>query len=67
MGFKRLNIILHGYKDRSLSLKKQQRFGVFQNRVSGGIFGPKMDEVTGGWRNLKMNFMIFTLQQMLWG
>ena len=25
---------------------------VFQNRVSRGIFGPKMDEVTGEWRRL---------------
>jgi hypothetical protein len=25
---------------------------VFQNRVLGGIFGPKRDEVTGEWRKL---------------
>jgi len=25
---------------------------VFENRVLGGIFGPKRDEVTGEWRKL---------------
>jgi hypothetical protein len=25
---------------------------VFENRVLRGIFGPKSDEVTGGWRKL---------------
>jgi hypothetical protein len=25
---------------------------VFENRVLRGIFGPKRDEVTGGWRKL---------------
>jgi hypothetical protein len=25
---------------------------VFENRVLRGIFGPKLDEVTGGWRKL---------------
>jgi hypothetical protein len=25
---------------------------VFENRVLGKIFGPKRDEVTGGWRKL---------------
>jgi hypothetical protein len=25
---------------------------VFENRVLGRIFGPKQDEVTGGWREL---------------
>jgi hypothetical protein len=26
---------------------------VFENRVLRGIFGPKEDEVTGGWRTLQ--------------
>jgi hypothetical protein len=25
---------------------------VFENRVLRGMFGPKRDEVTGGWRKL---------------
>jgi hypothetical protein len=28
------------------------RLRVFENRVLRGIFGPKRDEVTGGWRKL---------------
>jgi hypothetical protein len=28
------------------------RFRVFENRVRSRIFGPKRDEVTGGWRKL---------------
>jgi hypothetical protein len=28
------------------------RLKVFENRVLRRIFGPKGDEVTGGWRNL---------------
>jgi hypothetical protein len=33
-------------------MKGEHRFGVFKNRVLRRIFGPKRDEVTGGWRNL---------------
>jgi hypothetical protein len=36
----------------SLTLREEQRLRVFENRVSRGIFGPKRDEVTGGWRKL---------------
>jgi hypothetical protein len=28
---------------------------VFENRALRGIFGPKRDEVTGGWRKLHNN------------
>jgi hypothetical protein len=30
----------------------KNRLRVFENRVSRRIFGPKRDEVTGGWRKL---------------
>jgi hypothetical protein len=30
----------------------KHRLRVFENRVLRGIFGPKRDEVTGGWRKL---------------
>jgi hypothetical protein len=33
------------------ALKEEHRLRVFENRVLR-IFGPKRDEVTGGWRNL---------------
>jgi hypothetical protein len=35
------------------TLREEHRLGVFENRVLRGIFGPKRDEVTGGWRKLQ--------------
>jgi hypothetical protein len=34
----------------SLTLRKEQRHIVFENRELRRIFGPKRDEVRGGWR-----------------
>jgi hypothetical protein len=36
----------------SLTLRKEHRLRVFENRVLRRIFGPKRDEVTGDWRKL---------------
>jgi hypothetical protein len=36
----------------SLSLKEKHKPRVFENRVLRRIFGPKRDEITGGWRKL---------------
>jgi hypothetical protein len=36
----------------SLTLREEHRLRVFENRVLLRIFGPKRDEVTGGWRKL---------------
>jgi hypothetical protein len=36
----------------SLTLKKEYRLRVFENRELRRIFGPKREEVTGGWRRL---------------
>jgi hypothetical protein len=36
---------------KSLTLREEDRLKVYENRVVR-IFGPKRDEVTGGWRNL---------------
>jgi hypothetical protein len=33
-------------------LSEERRLRVFENRVLGGIFGAKRDEVTGEWRKL---------------
>jgi hypothetical protein len=35
-----------------VTLRKEHRLRVFENRVLRGIFGPKRDEVIGGWRKL---------------
>jgi hypothetical protein len=39
-------------KTWSLTLREEHRLRVFENRVLRRIFGPKKDEVTGGWRKL---------------
>jgi hypothetical protein len=36
----------------SLTLREEHRLTVFESRVLRRIFGPKRDEVTGGWRKL---------------
>jgi hypothetical protein len=36
----------------SLTLREEHRLRVFENRVLRSIFGPKRDEVTGGWTKL---------------
>jgi hypothetical protein len=45
-------MILYGCETWSLTLKEELRLRVFENRVLRRIFGPKGDEVTGGWRKL---------------
>jgi hypothetical protein len=35
-----------------MTLRKEHRLMVFENRVLKRICGPKRDEVTGGWRKL---------------
>jgi hypothetical protein len=43
---------LYGCETRSLTPKEENRLRVFQNRVLWIIFGPKREEVAGGWRRL---------------
>jgi hypothetical protein len=47
-----MSLILYGCETWSLTLREKQRLRVFENRVLRRIFGPKRDEVTGGWRKL---------------
>jgi hypothetical protein len=35
-----------------LTLREEHRLRVFENKVLRRIFGPKRDEVTGGWKKL---------------
>jgi hypothetical protein len=47
-----LPLVLYGCETWSLTLRKEHRLRVFENRVLRRIFGPKKDEVTGEWRKL---------------
>jgi hypothetical protein len=58
-----LPVVLYGCENWSLTLRKEIRLRVFENRVLRRIFGPKRDEVTGEWRS----FMICTPHPLLYG
>jgi hypothetical protein len=46
-------LVLYGCEETwSLVLREEHILRVFENRVLRRIFGPKRDEVTGGWRKL---------------
>jgi hypothetical protein len=47
-----LQVVLYECESWSLTLRKEHRLRVFENRVLRGVFGPKGDEVTGEWRKL---------------
>jgi hypothetical protein len=47
-----LPVVLYGCKTWSLTLREEHRLRVFENRVLKRMFGPKRDEVAGGWRKL---------------
>jgi hypothetical protein len=47
-----LPVVLYGCETLSLTLREEHRLREFENRVLRRIFGPKRDEVTGGWRKL---------------
>jgi hypothetical protein len=46
-------VVLYGCETWSLILREERRLRVFENRVLRRIFGPKGDEVIGGWRKLR--------------
>jgi hypothetical protein len=45
-------VVLYGCEISSLRVREEHRLRVFENRVLRRIFGPKRDEMTGGWRKL---------------
>jgi hypothetical protein len=47
-----LPVVLYGCETWSLTLRKEHRLMVFENRVLRTIFGTKRDGVTGEWRKL---------------
>jgi hypothetical protein len=47
-----LPVVLYECETWSLRVREEHRLRMFENRVLRRIFGPKRDEVTGGWRKL---------------
>jgi hypothetical protein len=47
-----LPVVFCGCETRSLILREEYRLIMFENSVLKRIFGPKRDEVIGGWRKL---------------
>jgi hypothetical protein len=47
-----LPVVLYGCETLYVTLREEHRLRVFENRVLRRIFGPKRDEVTGGWKQL---------------
>jgi hypothetical protein len=45
-------VVLCECETLSLTLREEHRLKVFGNRMLRRIFGPRRDEVTGGWRKL---------------
>jgi hypothetical protein len=45
-------VVLYGCETWSLTVRKEHKLRVFENRVLSRIFGPKRDGVTGGRRKL---------------
>jgi hypothetical protein len=43
---------LYGFETWSLTLREEHGLRVSENRVLRKIFGPKREEVAGGWRRL---------------
>jgi hypothetical protein len=47
-----LAVVLYECEIWSPTLREEHRYRALENRVLRGIFGPKRDGVTGGWRKL---------------
>jgi hypothetical protein len=47
-----LPVVLYGCETWSLTLRKEHRLRVFEDRILRRIFGQNRDEVTGEWRKL---------------
>jgi hypothetical protein len=62
-----LPVVLYGCETWSLTLRKEHRLRVFENRVLRRIFGPKTDDVMGGGGGencITRSFVICTLRQV---
>jgi hypothetical protein len=45
-------VVLYGSETWSLTLRKEHRLRLLENRVLRILFGPRKEEVTGGWDKL---------------
>ena len=61
--------VLYRCETWSLTLRKEHRLRVFENRVLRRIFGSRKNEVTGGWRKLKKmrNLVVCTPHRISFG
>jgi hypothetical protein len=48
-----LPVVVYECEILSLNLREEHRLRVFEKRVLRRISGPKRDEVTGGWEQLR--------------
>ena len=53
-----LPVVLYGCETWSLTLRKERRLRVFENRVLRRVFGRKRDEVTGNGENYIMRSLV---------
>jgi hypothetical protein len=44
------SIVLYGWETLFLTLREEHRLMIFENSMLRRIFGPKKDEMVGGWR-----------------
>jgi hypothetical protein len=47
-----LPVVLYGHETWSLTLEEENRSRLFEYMVLRTVFGPKGEDVTGGWREL---------------
>jgi hypothetical protein len=45
-------VVLYGCETWSLTVREEHRLRIFENRMLKRIFGPKRNEIIGGWRKL---------------
>jgi hypothetical protein len=63
-----LPVVLYGCEPRSLTMRKEHKLRVFENKLLRRVFGTKRDEVTKEWKKLIMrSLMIYTPLPILFG